>query len=231
MNKIDRRRNYYIVIDTETTPFDRTLETVDPLNQLVYDIGFTVTDRNGTIYETYSYIVAETWINYRQLMKSAYYADKLPQYYESLRKGERKLASIMTIRQTVANLIKKYDVKAVVAHNMSFDLTALNRTIRYLTQSKIRYFFPYGVEIYDTLKMARSTLGKQKSYKSWCETHGYVTKNNRPKFTAEVLYIYLTHKADFKERHTALADAIIETYIFSYCTTRHTKGIQRKLYA
>ena len=42
MEKIDRRKSYYITLDTETTNgFD------DPL---VYDLGFAVVDKNGKLF-------------------------------------------------------------------------------------------------------------------------------------------------------------------------------------
>lgn len=228
---MDKRKNYYIILDCETTPFNKTIEKVDPFNMLAYDIGFAVIDKNGKIYKSYSYVVAETWYNYKDLLKSAYYAEKLPQYCKNIQTGDCTVASIYTIRKTLAELAEKYQVKAIMAHNMRFDCSALNQTIRYITKSKIRYFFPYGYEIWDTLKMARSTLGKQKSYKNWCQRYGYMTKNNQVRLTAEIIYRYLTHQEQFQERHTALADCEIESKIFSYCITRHTQGIQKRLYA
>ena len=51
MKKIDNRRNYYIVIDTETFG--------DMSQPHVYDIGFAVVDKSGKIYETGSYLVSE----------------------------------------------------------------------------------------------------------------------------------------------------------------------------
>ena len=43
------KKNYYIVLDTETAnAFD------DPL---VYDVGFVIIDKKGNIYETFSYVV------------------------------------------------------------------------------------------------------------------------------------------------------------------------------
>lgn len=227
---MDKRKNYYLVIDTETAPMDSTENGVKPQNMLVYDIGFAVTDKLGHIYETFSYIVAETWIDHFDLMTSAYYADKLPNYRADLKNGSRTMASIYTIRKQIKALVEKYNIKAIVAHNMAFDIGSLNNTIRYLTKSKVRYFFPYGVEIWDSLKMARSTLGRQKSYKSWCQRNGYMTKNKQCRLTAEILYRYL-YNPEFVERHTALADVLIESKIFAHCITRHTKGIQKRLYA
>lgn len=43
--KIDRRKNYYIVLDTETCPCDKTLDGVTPANMFTYDLGFAVIDK------------------------------------------------------------------------------------------------------------------------------------------------------------------------------------------
>ena len=231
MTKIDRRKSYYIVLDTETAPLDRSVNGVKPKNMLVYDIGYAVVDKQGNIYETYSFVVAETWIDHADLMQTAYYADKLPQYKIDIKNGTRQLASIYTIRKHLHELSAKYDVKAIVGHNMAFDVGSLNNTIRFLTKSKTRYFFPFGVPLWDSLKMAQSTLGQMVLYKEWCKDNGFVTKNNRTRFTAEILFRYLTNQPDFVEKHTALADVLIESVIFTYCNTRHRKGIKRRLYA
>lgn len=56
MAKIDRRRNYIIVMDTETCPLDKEYNGVTPFNMFVYDIGWAVVDKHGNVYETKSYV-------------------------------------------------------------------------------------------------------------------------------------------------------------------------------
>ena len=81
--KIDRRKNYYIVFDTETANgFD------DPM---VYDIGGAVIDKKGNVYETFSFVIYEVFCNMNDLMQSAYYANKIPMYKEQITKGERQI--------------------------------------------------------------------------------------------------------------------------------------------
>ena len=55
MTKIDRRRNYFLCIDTETVPVDKDFEGVDPYNMWTYDIGFAVVDKKGNVYESDDY--------------------------------------------------------------------------------------------------------------------------------------------------------------------------------
>ena len=42
----------------------------------------------------------------------------------------------------------------------------------------------------------------------------------KPKFTAEVIYKFITGDVDFEERHTGLEDVKIEKEIFLYCLSR-----------
>lgn len=210
---MDKRKNYYLVIDTETANgFD------DPI---VYDIGGAIVDKKGNVYETFSFVIYETFVGMKDLMQSAYYADKFPRYEEQIRNGERILVRYNTARRKVHELCKRYNVKAIMAHNMRFDYRATSRTLRYLTKSKYRFFFPYGVELWDTLKMAQDTICKQKSYKIWCEMNGYTTGNGRPKATAEILYRYLEGNNEFIESHTGLEDVLIEKEIFAHCVRQH----------
>lgn len=212
------RKNYYLVIDTETA---------NGLEQpLTYDIGFAVTDKKGNIYETFSYVVSEIFYGMRDVMQSAYYAAKIPKYEKDIADGKRIVARFAAIRAKIVETLDKYQITAVIAHNARFDLTALNTTQRYLTKSKYRYFFPYGTQIWDSLAMARTTIGKQITYKLWCKERGYTTKNGMPRLTAEVLYRFITHDETFDESHTALEDVLIERLIFVRCVRQH-KPMQR----
>lgn len=213
MAKIDRRRTYYLTIDTETANgFD------DPI---VYDIGGCIHDKHGNVYETFSFVVYETFYGMQDLMKTAYYAKKIPMYKEQIARGERIVKRYSSIKWYIRDLCKKYNVKAIIAHNMRFDYRATTRTERYLTKSKYRFFLPYGVPIWDTMKMARDTICKQWTYKEWCYNHGYLTKNGRVRVTAEILYRYISGDNNFQEEHTGLADVLIEKEIFTKCMAQH----------
>lgn len=218
MTKIDRRITYYLTIDTETAnTFNSNMR-----DALVYDIGLAVHDKRGHIYETHSLVIADIYCGEREIMKSAYYANKLPKYEEALRNGERKMVSIFTARKIVHELLQKYNIKAVIAHNARFDHDALNNTLRYITKSKYRYFMPYNTVWYDSLKMAQSTICKQKLYQKFCETHsGYLTKFGKPRATAEILYQYMTGDDTFKEEHQGLDDVLIEIAITTKCMRQH----------
>ena len=213
--KIDRRKNYYLTIDTETTNgFD------DPI---VYDVGGCIHDKKGNVYETFSFVIYETFYGMKDLMQSAYYADKIPMYKEQIAKGKRKVVRFSTAKSIVKELCDRYNVKAIIAHNMRFDYRALTRTQRYLTKSKYRYFFPYGIELWDSLKMAQDTICKQKRYKKFCEKNDYLQKSGKPRATAEILTRYIRKDNEYKEEHTGLADVLIEKEITALCFRQHKK--------
>lgn len=125
--------------------------------------------------------------------------------------------------------IKEFNVKEIYAHNARFDWASLTNTERWLTKSKYRYFFPYGVTICDTLKMARQVVAKTPSYRAFCENNGFMTKNNQVQLKAETLYRYITGNVDFVESHTGLEDVMIEKDIMTYCFKKHKK-MNRKLW-
>lgn len=226
---MDRRKKYLIGLDTETCNSFETEKGVDLTQSLVYDIGWVVCDKKGNIYKTRSFVVAETFCGMSDIMKSAYYAEKIPTYWEDIKNGSRIISSFWNIRKTLLEDMKEYRINTVFAHNAGFDHRALNNTFRYLTCSKFRWFFPWNTEIWDTLKMARQTIGKQKSYISFCERNGYMTKHKtpRPRLTAEILYRYLSNNKDFIESHTGLEDVLIETKIMAHCLRQHKKMEKR----
>jgi len=209
------QKKYFMVLDTETA---NGLD--DPL---VYDIGFAIVDKHGNVYHTESLVIYDVFVLMRDLMETAYYSEKIPQYETALKAKTRRLVNFETARQIVARYIQKYNVSAVIAHNMRFDYNALNTTMRYITKSQKRYFLPYNTTIWCTLAMARTTIGKQKTYRLWCKENGYTMRNNQPRLTAEILYRYITDNNDFIESHTGLEDVLIEKEIFAHCIRQHKK--------
>jgi DNA polymerase III epsilon subunit-like protein len=228
--KIDRRRTYIMMLDTETCN-TRTDENgkLDMRDVLVYDKGWEVIDKHGNVYEKKSYIAREIFFGMSDVMTSAYYANKIPKYLEEIAKGERVVASFYEIRKDFLDTMKRYNTNIICAHNSRFDYNALNTTQRYLTKSKYRYYFPYGTEVWDTMKMARSVVAKTPTYKRFCEENGYMTKNNQVRLTAEILYRYITRDNDFVESHTGLEDVDIERQILAYCFRKH-KAMKKALW-
>lgn len=200
----------FIVVDTETT------NSID--DPLCYDVGFAVVDIFGNVYENYSFVVADIFLD-KELMSYAYFADKIPSYWEDIKNGKRELKTFFNIKKAFSDCVKRNNVKIILAHNARFDYRSLNLTQRYLTNSKYRYFFPFGVEIWDTLKMSREVLKNNDSYGEFCYTNEYLTKRLCKRYTAEIIYRFLTNNNDFVESHTGLEDVLIEKEIFVYCVS------------
>ena len=198
----------YIILDTETT------NDIDC--PLVYDFGFSVIDENGKSYASYSFVNADIFCD-DELMANAYFAEKIPQYWEDIKGGNRILKSFRSIERTFRRVCREWEIDTFVAHNARFDYLALQTTKRYITTSKERFFFPYGSKFVDTLKLSRNVLGQNETYRNFCVSNNYVTKFGQNRYTAEVIYRFLTNNNDFEEEHTGLADCMIEKEIFRYC--------------
>ena len=226
---MDRRISYKIVIDTETCPIDKDLTDVLPTNMWTYDCGWAVVDKRGNVYRTRSFVNADIFLDEKDLMKSAYYAEKIPRYWEDIKAGRRTLTSFYNIRKTVMEDIAEFNVTEIFAHNMRFDYGTLNTTQRWLTKSKYRYFFSKDLVICDTLKMARDVIAKMPTYRRFCEENGYMTKNHQVKLTAEVIFRFITKNNNFVENHTGLEDVLIEKEILAYCYKQHKK-MRKKLW-
>ena len=224
MNNIDHRIHYIMMMDTETAnTLTRADGSLDMTSVFVYDIGWQVTDKRGNLYEQKSYIVKEIFFGEEQLMQSAYYAKKIPQYLEEIAEGKRVVASYYDIHKDFLDTMARYETNTICAHNAGFDYRATNTTQRWLTKSKYRFFLPYGTEVWDTLKMARDVISHTPTYIKFCEENGYMTKHKtpRPRLTAEIIYRYITNDLDFIESHTGLEDVDIERQILAYCFSKH----------
>jgi hypothetical protein len=223
MNKIDRRIHYIVMLDTETCNTREENGKLDMSSVLVYDIGWQIIDKRGKVYEQKSYINSDIFYHESELMKSAYYAKKIPQYLQDIAEGKRQVATYYEIRKDLHEAMARYETNTMCAHNSRFDYNSTNITQRWLTKSKYRYFLPYGTEVWDTMKMASDVVAHTPTYIAFCQEHGYMTKHKtpRPQVTAEVLYRYITGNTDFIESHTGLEDVDIERQILAYCFRKH----------
>ena len=215
-------KNYLMTIDTETA------NSLD--DALVYDLGLAIHTESGEVVHTESLVISDIFLN-EEIMKTAYFAEKIPNYWKDIHAGSRKMVTFRHARMIVKNLIKRYDVKTVIAHNAYFDYNSLNTTLRYLTKSKYRFFLPWGVTMWDSLRMARTTLSKDENYNAWCNENNYLTDYGKPKMTAEVLYRYITNNHAFMEEHTGLADVMIEKDLTAYFLKRNHAGMKKCLFS
>lgn len=217
---MDKRKKYFLVLDVETA---NNLDF-----PLVYDIGFIVGDKQGKIYEKFSFAISETFDYYQDLLQTAYYAEKIPQYYIEIANGARTKVNFYTMRKTLLDIMEKYNIKEVYAYNCRFDRGALDNTQRYFTKSKYRWFFPFGTKFYCIWNMACSTLLQQKSFKPRARAKGWYTLSGANLSTsAEIVHRYITGDDDFLEEHKGINDVLIEYDILLRCLAQHKKMTKR----
>ena len=209
------KKKFYLVLDVETA---NSLE-----DALVYDIGYAVIDNKGHIYTTASYVVRDIFIKEKDLMQTAYYAEKIPMYWDEIKKHNFIVSDFYTVRRDLCDTIKQYNIKTVCAYNAHFDYTALNTTERWVTKSKYRYFLPYGIEVNCIWHMACQVICTQKKYIRWCIENNYVSPSGNIKTSAEIVHRFLSQDTDFIEAHTGLQDVLIEADIFARCIAKHKK--------
>lgn len=214
--KVDKRKKYYMVVDTETCP-KIIMDEVKPFNMLVYNIAWAITDKKGHIYCSRSFIVEDIYYNESEKMKSAYYYNKMAQYNQAIKNDEIVVAPFKAIEKYLRADIETYRVYAISAHNAKFDYWSLNSTKWYLSSEDRTDFYPLDVKLYDTLAMAKDTICNYKTYEYYTPT------GNLKSATAENLYRYISHQQDFSESHTALEDVLIEVAILTRCLNSHRK--------
>lgn len=123
--KLDRRRKYYMILDCETATLPCASEydgnarkKIAIAKPLIYDLAYTITDKNGNIYGRRSFLITEIF-SVPSVFNTAYYAYKRPIYLDRLAKGE----TILTDWRT-ASAILETDlalVDGVGAYNSMFD--------------------------------------------------------------------------------------------------------------
>ena len=212
---MSRTKEMYLVIDTETC---NTIE-----QPLPYDVGYAICDRYGNIVLEKSFVVAETFLDMSEAMQSAYYAEKIPRYWEDIKNGTRVVKSIWNIRRELHTDMKTYSVKWVGAYNMGFDKKALNNVMRYTTKSFCRWFFPFGTKFFCIWHMACQTLMNSRNYIRFAKENGLESEKGNILTSAESCYRYLKNMIDFSESHTGLEDVKIEIEIMAKCFATHKK--------
>lgn len=183
-----------------------------------YDVSARMTDFQGNIWEERAYVIRDIFVNERELMETAYYADKIPEYVEDLRAHRREMANFMYMRRELLDMMAAYDCHTVAAYNCSFDRNALNNTLRYITKSKYRWFFPYDTEFICIWNIACQSICQTKEYKMFAEEHQLISNyGHNYRATAETVFAFLSNNPNFTEEHKGLEDVQIENQILTYC--------------
>ena len=125
MNKYDKRRKYYVVLDCETATLPEAInyegeerKNIAIAKPLIYDLGWKVIDAQGRTYARKNYLISEIF-SVPAIFDTAYYASKRCIYLEKLEKGEIILTDWKTAS---AELVEDMDAcVAVGAYNSMFD--------------------------------------------------------------------------------------------------------------
>lgn len=217
---------YFAIIDTETTDTVKHSDNnAHPETSLVYDFGYIIAD-NDEIVASRSFIISETFCNTR-LMTSAYYAEKLPQYYAGMGKYW-EVVSFLDAWRAFKDDCKKYNVRTIWAYNVGFDEIALNNTIRTYSNGFVQWFKPFKMQYRDIWSEAGYTICNTKKYVKWALSHEFITASGNPSTSAETVYRYMLDDAEYKECHTALEDCQIEYEILKKAKRQHKKTPKSK---
>ena len=218
-------KQWIIMLDTETCNIIKTVGVMVH-NNLVYNIGLSLfCPSTGEVALNRSYIINEIFFGERERMDSCYYARKIPQYLDGIANHRYTCIGFFDVLNEINRLCKDYNVVAICAHNARFDIDALNTTCQYLKGMNYIRALPQDIEIWDSVKMARSIILPQSKYQKFCKENNYMTKHKvpRPRLTAEILYRFIVQDNNFKEAHTALEDVKIEIEIVKKCYKAHKK--------
>lgn len=260
-----RKEKRYLVLDCETAtlPFVNEIvgndaekkKKVAIARPLIYDIGWTITNRKGEILKSKQYLIAETFA-VPSIFNTAYYAEKRPLYIEKLNRNETSIKPWNEVMEILIADLNK--VEAVGAYNSMFDFKkAIPFTDLYIKKLYSPDYYeweqiqrnlcfrianePYkkpedkefdgenfsfrsvDYPMFDLWGLATRHLLNNVTYKKECLNHDMLTNSGTFfKTSAESSYRYLKQKYDFDEAHTALEDAIIETYILAQIAKKHS---------
>ena len=191
----------YAIIDTET---------IGIYQPYIYDFGMVIMNENGDILDSYNANISEIF-NAPQLFNKAFYQWKRPLY------GLYQVAikSFHTVIDEVNNMLEKYDVAAVCAYNLAFDLKAINKTLDFLTIPS--NFFKKEYKLIDIWNVACEVLFQTPDFVDFALANNWTSQADNIKTNAEIAYRWATKEYDFHEAHIAIDDCNIEAVVLSTC--------------
>lgn len=176
-----------------------------------YNYGVVFHDDNGEIIATQSILVME---HYDEIKNDNYAKKNFHLYEERMKKGE--ITCVATEEEAITilrNLLRRYNVKYIMAYNTGFDL------VKTKCKELLNEF-----EFIDIWLMACETILCSRNYNKFCRENNYFSKSGKSySSSAETVYRYITKDNDFIEEHTALNDALIEKVIFEKCYKTHKR--------
>lgn len=208
-------KNYSIIFDTETAG------TLD--NPFVYDFGGVVADNDGIIVESFNFLISDIIDNKEIFNESTYFVGKAK--YNDYRTWREyniiPTVSLRDVKNIMRDMINVYNVKHVYAYHANFDIRALANTVNFVSNGFCNDFWPEKVDIRCIMSAAHTTICMKKEYIVWACASQRFNKSGNIYNGAETVYQFITKNPNHVESHTALSDAIEESYILNYIRKRH----------
>lgn len=193
-----------LVLDTETTG--------GLAHPIAYDVGGVVMEETGYIVERFHWATLEV-IGNPGLMATAFYAEKMPLYWQEVARGNIKPLPFADILRKITGLIDFHDVAAIAAYNAGFDKRSMENTTQHVFDNP--NWLNRDVPIWDIWAGAcKSVLGTEKFIR-WAVKTGNISEKGNPRTSAEVCFQYMTGNTGFIEEHTGGRDAEIEAAILA----------------
>lgn len=213
----------FLVTDTESTGLGS--------KAFVFDIGYVISNRRGKIFCERNFLVTEILTNPRIMLGALYNKEwrammggKLFHYYiPAINSGVLCLTKWRDVLAVLREDILTYEVDVFVAYNLPFDLGAMNKTHRLITEKNLNFS---RLDLLCLWEFACITVCRTRLYhdtaRALGKDAGWITPANNVRTTAEKVYAFLSGEHGFIESHTALHDAQIETEILHRLLARKT---------
>lgn len=169
-----------------------------------------------------SFVIKEIFLD-ATLMDSAYYAKKVPSYWEDIWAGKKQLVSAYFARKTFFDDLAQFNCKECYAYNMAFDRRALNNLMNFSTDGRYKWFWKKGVRLYCIWNMAACAFLAGNDYYKTAIAQGWVSEKGNILTNAECAYRFLTGNFEFVEQHKGIDDSDIEALILKKCLAMHKK--------
>ncbi|MER2227287.1 MAG: hypothetical protein ABS916_09560 [Carnobacterium sp.] len=201
----------FLVIDTETTK-----EGYNMPNQSVFDIGWTISNRQGEILQTRSYMVEEFRLQALEKKKAflidSEVVDKAT-YITKLLNKEMKVVNWKSIIAQLTKDMNKHNVEFVSAYNLGFDLRVIDKTTQFLLGREFLFDDKFLIDLWHA---SAYTILNTKEYKEFARKHNLTTEKGNLKTSAESTFQFITNNPSYIEEHTALQDSLDETEILHH---------------
>lgn len=216
----------FLTIDTETTRRGENM----PFGS-VFDIGWTITNRQGQVLCERSYMVKEfkyEALNKRRafLIDSGFLTEQV--YLQKILDNTIKVASWSNIIGQLKKDSKKHNVEYISAYNLTFDFNVINKTNFFLTGKELNFFENFF--LIDLYHVCAYTVLNTPHYKKVASEKGWVSEKGNILTKAETTYRYIFNKHDYIEEHTALADTKDEAEILHHLLDNWVEFIPLQAY-